>query len=242
MEQRGHLEWNVRTLIQNRNKFLEKKDLASIISRENVKHSFSNLAITDTSEEKINEMITWLEKISKYVPISSEAELEAIIKIMVTLSVERNKLSSLYDKSGLDLMGKVRECMIRYLVVLSEYRAQHKEFFLYWHLEDHWYHEWSQVILNLVPHDSMTKYGFPDITVRDFLKLLALELACADSASKLEAPMIRMQPTPDLENKLIFIPTESACKEYQITISKILKGDQTFAEWVREMRLTFCKL
>ena len=159
---------------------------------------------------------------------------------MITLSIVRNELNFLYDKPGIELMQKVRECMIRYFVVLSEYRAQHKEFFLYWHLEDNWYHEWSQVILNLLPHENMEKYGFPDLLVRDFLKLLSLELACADSASKIDAPLIRMQETPDLDGKMIFIPTDKACNEYKITVSKILKGDQTFAEWVREMKLTFC--
>ena len=96
MEQRGHLEWHVRDLIQRRTKFPEKKTLAKIISVQNVKRSFSNLSIADTSESKISEMIAWLEKISKYIPISNEDELEAIIKIMITLSIVRNELNFLY--------------------------------------------------------------------------------------------------------------------------------------------------
>jgi len=240
MEQRGYLEWNVRDLIQRRTKFPEKKTLEKVISVKNVKRSFSNLSISESSEVRISETISWLERISKYIPLSNEDELEVIIKLMVSLSLARSEFDFLYDKPGIELMQNVRECMIRYFVVLSEYRAQHKDFFLYWHLEDHWYHEWSQVILNLLPHEKMEKYGFTNLVVRDFLNLLALELACADSASKIEIPLIRMHITPELEGKMIFIPTEAASREYQITVSKILNGDQTFAEWVREVKLTFC--
>ncbi len=239
MEQRGHLEWNVRKLVENRNKFPEKTAGLNIISAQNVRRTFDKIAVKDYSDESINETVAWLEKVSKYIPISKEEELEEIIKIMIMLSEERARLNYLYDKPGLELMGKLRDCILRYFVVLSELRAYQKEYFVYWHSKDYWYHEWSQVILNLLPTDTMTQYGFSDTLAKDILNLLALELACADSASKLEAPMIRMHFAPEI-NKNIFIPTEAAANEFNITVSKILKEEQSFAEWVRELKLIIC--
>jgi hypothetical protein len=53
--------------------------------------------------------------------------------------------------------------------------------------------------------------------------------------------MLRIQESPELEGKMIFIPTAAASNEYRITVSKILKEEQTFAEWVRELKLTICE-
>ncbi|MHA2390174.1 MAG: hypothetical protein ACXACW_15745, partial [Candidatus Hodarchaeales archaeon] len=75
-------------------------------------------------------------------------------------------------------------------------------------------------------------YGFPDLVARDFLNLLALELACADSATKLEAPMIRMQPSKEIKDNYIYIPTHIAAEEYRVTVDKICSNLQTFSEWV----------
>ncbi len=79
---------------------------------------------TEGTDTQISETIAWLEKISDYIPIPSEKELEEIIKLMIMLSEVRARLNFLYDKPGLNLMKRVRECMIRYLIVLSEIRAQ----------------------------------------------------------------------------------------------------------------------
>ena len=93
-----------------------------------IQKTLAKIRGSEASESEVDSTIKWLQKVSKYVPISSDKELEEIVKIMVLLSKERAKYNELYDKPGLDLMKRVREGMIRYMVVLSEIRAQRKEY------------------------------------------------------------------------------------------------------------------
>ncbi|UCG89917.1 MAG: hypothetical protein JSU57_05500 [Candidatus Heimdallarchaeota archaeon] len=223
---------SVRDLINQRSNFPEKDKMRRTINEVNIKRVFKAISKTERTEAQIGETIAWLEKISEYVPIPSEKELEEIIKLMIMLSEVRARLNFLYDKPGLNLMKRVRECMIRYLIVLSEIRAQREEYFTHWFTDESWIFDWSRVILDLSPSDNMEKYAFLDLTAHDFLFLLALELACADSTSKLDSPMIRMQAMEGKSGSFIIIPTDAAAKEYQIQVSKILNEELTFAEWV----------
>ncbi len=188
---------------------------------------------SEVSETEVDSTIKWLQKVSKYVPISSDKELEEIVKIMVLLSKKRAKLNELYDKPGLDLMKRVREGMIRNMVVLSEIRAKQKEYLEHWFTDEYWISEWSRVLLDLSPENKMIKYGFDDIKAKDFLFLLELELAAADDASKIDKPMVRLQP---IENKeaFIIIPTEAAAEEYRIQVDRILNKTVTFTQWVKD--------
>ena len=192
---------------------------------------------TEVSKPEVDSTIKWLEKVSKYVPIASDKQLEEIVKIMVLLSKERAKLNELYDKPGLDLMKRVREGMIRYMVVLSELRARRNEYLEHWFTDEYWIGEWSRVLLDLAPDNNMIKYGFDDIKARDFLFLLELELATADDASKVEKPMIRVQPIENKESFLI-IPTEVAAEDYRIYVERIFKGEITFTQWVGDTCIT----
>ena len=58
-------------------------------------------------------------------------------------------------------------------------------------------------------------------------------MATADDASKVEKPMIRLQP---IENKdaFLIVPTETAAEEYEIQVERILNETVTFAEWVND--------
>ncbi|MFW9780404.1 MAG: hypothetical protein ACFFE8_16295 [Candidatus Heimdallarchaeota archaeon] len=203
-----------------------------------VERILSKVTGKESSQEEIRKIIEWLEKISKYVPIDSENELEELVKIMVLLSQERAKLNELYDYPGLDLMKRVRSAMIRYLVVLSEIRARQKEYLEHWFTDEYWISEWSRVLLDLSPENDMVKYGFENIKVRDFLFLLELELATADDASKIEKPMVRLQP---VENKdaFLIIPTQAAAEEYEVQVNRILKESLTFADWVGDTLRAF---
>ncbi|MFX0151404.1 MAG: hypothetical protein ACFFAJ_11525 [Candidatus Hodarchaeota archaeon] len=196
-----------------------------------IKRILDSIRGVGTSDEEVRNTIKWLEKVSKYVPIASDKELEEIVKIMVLLSQERAKLNELYDKPGLDLMKRVREGMIRYMIVLSELRARREEYLEYWFTDEYWIAEWSRILLDLSPESNMVKYGFDDLKAKDFLFLLELELAAADDASKVEKPMIRLQP---IENKdaFLIIPTEAAAKEYKVQIDRILNNTITFTNWV----------
>ncbi|MHA2052453.1 MAG: hypothetical protein ACXAB2_07915 [Candidatus Hodarchaeales archaeon] len=189
------------------------------------------------SEGEVHNTIKWLEKVSKYVPIASDKELEEIIKIMVLLSKERAKLNELYDKPGLSLMSRVRDGMIRYMVVLSELRTKRKEYLEHWFTDEYWIGEWSRVLLGLAPENHMIKFGFDDIKAKDFLFLLELELAAADDASKVEKPMVRLQP---IENKSAFliIPTEVAAEDYKVQVERIMSQQITFTQWVRDTLLS----
>jgi len=188
------------------------------------------------TEEEIKTTIKWLEKVSKFIPIASDRELEEIIKIMIILSKKRAKLNELYDKPGLNLMKRVREGMIRYMVVLSEIRARRKEYLEHWFSDEYWISEWSRILLDLAPENNMVKFGFDDIVVKDFMFLLELELAAADDASRIEKPMIRLQP---IENKdgFLIVPTEAAAKEYRVQVDRILDGTLTFTQWVNDTLL-----
>ena len=192
---------------------------------------------TEVGKPDIDSTIKWLEKVSKYIPIASDKQLEEIVKIMVLLSKERAKLNELYDKPGLDLMKRVREGMIRYMVVLSELRAKQNEYLEHWFTDEYWISEWSRVLLDLAPDNNMIKYGFDDIKARDFLFLLELELAAADDASKVDKPMIRLQPIENKDSFLI-IPTEVAAEDYRIYVDRIFKGEITFTQWVGDTCIT----
>ncbi len=232
MEIIKYSEISVRDLIKQRSTFPKKDRIQETISENNIKRAFMAITKEESSEAQIKETIAWLEKISEYVPIPTEKELEEIIKLMIRLSEVRARLNYLYDKPGLKLMKRVRECMIRYLVVLSEIRAQKEEYFTHWFTDESWFFDWSRIILGLSPSHTMEKYAFPDLIAHDFLHMLALELACADSTSKLDNPMIRMQEIKGKPDSFIIIPTDAAAEEYQLQISKILNNELTFTQWV----------
>jgi len=202
-----------------------------------IQKTLSKIRGSEVSESEVNSTMSWLQKVSKYVPISSDKELEEIVKIMVLLSKERAKFNELYDKPGLSLMKRVREGMIRYMVVLSEIRAQRKEYLDHWFTDEYWISEWSRVLLDLSPENKMIKYGFDDIKAKDFLFLLELELAAADDASRVDKPMVRLQP---IENKeaFVIIPTETAAEDYKIQVDRILNKTVTFTQWVRDTLIT----
>jgi len=211
-----------------------KKDRMELIRNKGlVQRTLALIRGKEASSEEVNSTIKWLEKVSKYVPIATDKELEEIVKIMVILSEERAKFNELYDVPGLKLMKRVREGMIRYMVVLSEIRARTGEYLEHWFTDEYWISEWSRILLDLKPNDNMVKYGFNDIKAQEFLFLLELELAAADDASKLEKPMVRLQP---IENKdaFLIIPTEAAANDYKIQVDKILNKTVTFTNWVKD--------
>ncbi|MHA2246241.1 MAG: hypothetical protein ACXADY_14850 [Candidatus Hodarchaeales archaeon] len=205
-----------------------------------IKQQMTSQRGTTVSSDDVTQIIEWLKKVSKYVPIPSDKELEEILKIMLLLSIERAKFNQLYDEIGLKLMKSVREGMIRYMVVLSELRARRKEFLDYWFTDEYWITEWSRVLLDLAPDDNMVKYGFNDVKTRDFLYILELELATADDTSGLENPMICMQAIKNKDSFLI-IPTEAAAKEYKNQVDQILSNKITFTQWTKET-LEFLRL
>jgi len=214
-----------------------KRDKGFSIEKGLVQRTLSAIRKQKASDEEVSKTIEWLEKVGKYVPIASDKELEEIIKIMVLLSKERAKFNELYDKPGLSLMKRVREGMIRYMVVSSEIRVRRKEFLKHWFTDEYWIAEWSRVLLDLAPNDNMVKYGFDDIKAKEFLFLLELELAAADDASKVEKPMIRLQP---IENKEAFmiIPTEVAAEDYKIQVNRIINSEITVTRWVQDTLIT----
>lgn len=235
MEFIGFNQSHIRDIIKMRNHFPKEDEKQNTINENNVTRALLALSKAEMSESQIKETINWLEKISQYIPISSEKELEELIQLMISLGKFRSQFNFLYDKPGIELMNRVRECMIRYLVVLSEIRVSRKEFLPHWFTEEAWIFDWSRLLLNLLPSDDMDIYSFPDITAHNFLHLLTLELACADSTSKLEKPMLRMQRVENYRLcEFIIIPTKAAADEYQIQVTRILNNDLTFTEWVNE--------
>ncbi len=232
----GHKDFaliKVEELIKMR-RVSDQKDKKGILNNHSlIQRTLTAVRGAEASDEEVASTLKWLEKVSQYVPISSDKELEEIIKIMVLLSKERAKLNELYDKPGLALMRRVREGMIRYMVVLSEIRARTKEYLEYWFTDEYWIAEWSRILLDLAPEDKMVKYGFDDIKAKEFIFLLELELAAADDASRIEKPMIRLQPIENKESFLI-IPTEIAASDYKIQVDRIIETEVTFTSWVQD--------
>lgn len=231
--ERHFIDINVEEMIKQRH-VSSRKDYDQITrNRDLIQRTLTKIRGSEVSDAELESTMKWLQKVSKYVPISSDKELEEIVKIMVLLSKERAKVNELYDKPGLDLMKRVREGMIRYMVVLSEIRARRKEFLEHWFTDEYWIGEWSRILLDLSPENKMVKFGFDDIKVKDFLFLLELELAAADDASKVEKPMVRLQP---IENKeaFIIIPTEAAAEEYKVQVDRIMDKTVTFTQWVKD--------
>jgi hypothetical protein len=231
--ERQFIDINVEEMIKQRH-VSSRKDYDQITrNRDLIQKTLTKIRGSEVSESELESTMKWLQKVSKYVPIASDKELEEIVKIMVLLSKERAKVNELYDKPGLDLMKRVREGMIRYMVVLSEIRARRKEFLEHWFTDEYWIGEWSRILLDLSPENKMVKFGFDDIKVKDFLFLLELELAAADDASKVEKPMVRLQP---IENKeaFIIIPTEAAAEEYKVQVDRIMNKTVTFTQWVKD--------
>lgn len=217
-----------------RRRVVESKTVELQLKNRNwIKQKLTSEQKSPVSQSDVTQTIEWLRKVSNFVPIASDKELEEIVKIMVLLSHERAKFPQLFTESGLKLMKSVREGMIRNMVVLSELRARQKEYLEYWFTDEYWISEWSRVLLDLSPDDNMVKYGFNDVKAKDFIFLLELELATADSASGLNNPMICMQA---IENKdaFLIIPTEAAAKEYRDQVDQIIKNKITFTQWTKD--------
>ncbi|UCG01356.1 MAG: hypothetical protein JSW11_17275 [Candidatus Heimdallarchaeota archaeon] len=198
-----------------------------------IKQKLASEQRSPVSQSDVTQTIEWLKKVSNFVPIPSDKELEEIVRIMVLLSHERAKFPQLFTDSGLKLMKSVREGMIRNMVVLSELRARKKEFLEHWFTDEYWISEWSRVLLDLSPDENMARYDFDDVKAKDFIFLLELELATADTASGLENPMICIQAIENKDSFLI-IPTEAAAKEYKSQVDKIIKNKITFTQWMKE--------
>jgi hypothetical protein len=228
-----YAEHAVLEFLESRHKFLKKEEAQKILNKSVVQRTLTSVS-DSVAETDVTKVLSWLERISDYIPITSDKELEELIKIMVRLSKERARLNYLYDKPGIELMKRVREGMTKYFIVLSELRAQRKEYIPYWFTDEYWFGDWSRVLLGLSPNDKMDRYGFPDLTAHDFLLLLELELASADSASELEKPMIRLQPIENEDNFLV-IPTETAAKMYHIQVDRIMNKSLTLTEWVNDL-------
>ncbi|MFX0125332.1 MAG: hypothetical protein ACFFAE_17015 [Candidatus Hodarchaeota archaeon] len=232
MEKR-HAEFSARTLIESRHKFLTKEEARKVLNKDAVRRGLEAESESIT-EDQVNKVLTWLERISKYVPIPSDKELNELIKIMVKLGNERARLNFLYDKSGLDLMKRVRDGMVKYHVIISELRAQRKEYISYWFTDEYWINDWSNILLGLKPEEKLEKYNFPNLTAQELLYLLILELASADSASGLEKPMLRLQTTSE-EGTLLVIPTEAAAQTYRVQVERIMKNSLTLTDWVKDL-------
>ncbi|MHA2111532.1 MAG: hypothetical protein ACXADW_09690, partial [Candidatus Hodarchaeales archaeon] len=157
--ERQFIDINVEEMIKQRH-VSSRKDYDQITrNRDLIQKTLTKIRGSEVSESELESTMKWLQKVSKYVPIASDKELEEIVKIMVLLSKERAKVNELYDKPGLDLMKRVREGMIRYMVVLSEIRARRKEFLEHWFTDEYWIGEWSRILLDLSPENKMVKFG-----------------------------------------------------------------------------------
>ncbi|MFX0064602.1 MAG: hypothetical protein ACFFC7_20710 [Candidatus Hermodarchaeota archaeon] len=190
----------------------------------------------EVAETEARAFLKWLEDLSKIIPITDEPTIRDLLNQMTELGYLRTRLDELYDVKGLDVMKKVRESMIQYYTVVAETRRLRDEFVDYYFWDKAMLTEIGHVLLNSGLENKIERLGFTQITCGDFLNLLKLELACADSASKLEQPMLILKPNPNDPSSYLMIPTEAALEKYNEDIDKIHKGKEVLAAWLQTIK------
>jgi hypothetical protein len=190
----------------------------------------------EVAETEARAFLKWLEDLSTIIPITEETDVKDLLNQMIELGYLRTRLHELYDVKGLEAMEKVRESMIRYYTVIAETRRLRDEFVDYYFWDKAILTEIGFVLLNAGLETKIEKLGFPQITCGEFLNLLKLELACADSASKLGVPLLILKPNPDDPSSYLMIPTEAALEKYNEDIDKIYKGKEVLAAWLQTVK------
>ncbi|MFX1533605.1 MAG: hypothetical protein ACFFDI_05160 [Promethearchaeota archaeon] len=187
-------------------------------------------------EAEAKDILQWLDALSRFVPIKEEIDIENLINQMTELGYLRTRLHELYDNKGLEMMKKVRNSMIRYYTVIAETRRLRNEFVDYYFLDTVMLTEIAHVLLNMGLETKLEQLGFPQINSGDLLNLLKLELACADSASKLELPLLILKPNPNEPSSYLMIPTDAALEKYSKDIDEIHKGKKVLTAWLQVIK------
>ena len=186
--------------------------------------------ITEDELERYYKIISEVAK--KGIIIENEAKLEEIIDCMIDLSYHRAKLSKLYTEQGLQYMRAIRESFITYFTIISDLRRQRKEYVPFHFLDKPVLSEISEVLLGVPVGEKLPGYKF---TILDLLRTLQLEMACADSASNLEVPLLRMKKKED-EDSFYMIPTPSAFQEYNYLTERIQKKRLTMKDFIGQLQ------
>ncbi|MFX1256042.1 MAG: hypothetical protein ACFFCZ_30825 [Promethearchaeota archaeon] len=190
----------------------------------------------EVSKTEAKAYLLWLEKLSDFIPIVTPDDIRDLLNQMVELGYLRVRLHELYDVKGLNVMKKVRDSMIRYYTVIAETRRLTGQFLDYYFWDKVMLTEIGRVLLNTELEAKIEKLGFPQITCGDFLNLLKLELACADSASKVQVPMLILKPHPDEPSSYLMIPTETALRKYYDEITAIYERKTVLAAWLQKIK------
>ncbi|MFX1252809.1 MAG: hypothetical protein ACFFCZ_14480 [Promethearchaeota archaeon] len=190
----------------------------------------------EVAETEARAFLKWLEDLSQIIPITEETDIRDLLNQMTELGYLRTRLHELYDVKGLNVMKKVRDSMIQYYTVIAETRRLREEFVDYYFWDKTILTEVGHVLLNAGLETKIERLGFPQINCSDFLNLLKLELACADSASKLGEPLLILKPNPNEPSSYLMIPTEAALQKYNKDIDKIYKGKEVLAAWLQTVK------
>lgn len=210
---------------------LDNRDLIDFFKDRTSKRSIAVGNDDNFKETDKAKIITWIKNISVSISLESEKEFEYLLEKMKELAEIRERLHFLFYGKNIEFFRKIRESMEKIFVVLSELRVERKEFIPYWFSEDYWVNFWSQTIFKESPESTLSNIYGINIKIKDLIKYLVLELVTADSASKLDKPMIIKVPDDDTQCCML-IPSLHASKVYEETINKILNGKFTISEWL----------
>jgi len=186
------------------------------------------------SEEELNRYYKIISEVAKKgIVIEDECVLEEVVDCMIELSFHRAKLSKLYTEQGLKYMRALRESFITYYTIMSDLRRQRKEYVPFHFLDKPVLSEISEVLLGIPIDEKLPGYKF---TVLELLRMLQLEMACADSASGLEVPLLRMKKKDEEEDSFYMIPTPSAFQEYSYLTERIQKKRLTMKDFITQLQ------
>ncbi|MFX0116298.1 MAG: hypothetical protein ACFFB3_17240 [Candidatus Hodarchaeota archaeon] len=213
-----------------------KEESKRLLTLENVADTLRHLRARRkeaVSAAESEAMLKWLQELSRVVPITDKTRMEELLLQMEELGYLRAKLNALYDIEGLKLMKLVQHSLVRYYTVVAELRRRRDEWIPYYFSDEAMMREIARVLLHYALDDKMERLGFPKVRVGDFLDMLKLNLACADSASQLDDAYLLLRRH---EDGYLMIPTGKAVAEFKAEIDALEEGKTSLVPWLDKVK------
>ncbi len=213
-----------------------KEESRRLLTIENVADTLQHLRARRqeaVSKAESEAMLKWLQELSKVVPITEKTRIAELLLQMEELGYLRAKLNVMFDIEGLRIIKLAQDALIRYYTVVAERRRRRNEWVPYYFSDEAMLREIARVLLHYGLDDKMERLGFPTVRVGDFLDMLKLNLACADSASQLDDAYLLLRKH---EEGYLMIPTGKAVTEFTKDITGIEEGKTSLVPWLDKIR------
>ncbi len=179
-----------------------------------------------------------LEMLSREMEMNLEVQSEELINWMVDLSQHRSFLNSMYDYKGLQLLEAARTYVGEYIIVSGALKIQKKLFNPTWFSMKTFMVESSYLFFERELDDTLEEYSFSYVNIEEFLKLIILELATADHASRLGQPWIIIKQLSDAPYHCI-IPSSHGLNRFKSTITDLLNETISITNWISRIKKEF---